>query len=81
MTKGILDTATHQIPRVILGEPPPIRLIPGTFLSCDDSLPGPDDPLRIASRSSGKRVDICPAYPLGCVQLISAALTFCYYTN
>jgi hypothetical protein len=38
--------------------------MPVAFLFCDDSLPGPDDPLRTASGGFGKRVDICPAYPL-----------------
>ena len=33
-------------------------------LVCDDSLPGPDDPLRTVSGGFGKWLDLCPAYLL-----------------
>ena len=41
-----------------------IQSTPYMALLClvyDDSLPGPDDPLRTVSGGFGKRLDLCPA--------------------
>jgi hypothetical protein len=39
-----------------------MHLIHGIIVPCDDSLPGPDDPLRAASGGFGKWLDLSPAY-------------------